>query len=197
MGTRKATLREVAAIRYAIAYGITSKSDIYRIAYDGSEKEISEIKSLKSVANHWWNSTKIQDLLRDEQAAYDARLQTVKDNAVTAHIQQAATAASSGAGVAVGGQIDFTLPENLQRELNRLANDPNTDLKTKLDCIKALAAFKTDEQETEESKIHRFYTPLRCTDCKLYAFARACDEANIYDRCPEMEELRQRVANEK
>lgn len=196
MSSRKPTLREVAAIRYAVAYGINSKSDIYRIAYDGSEKDLADVKSLRSVANHWWNSAKIQALLRDERAAYEARLQSVKDDAVTAHLQQAATDASSG-GVAVGSQIDFTLPENLQRELNRLANDPKTDIKTKLDCIKALAAFKSDEQEKESSQIQRFYTPLSCKSCKLYAFAKACEESGIYDRCPELDEIRLNVANEK
>lgn len=193
MNQKQITEREKAIVRYSIAFGETSPVKLYRLAYAGTDEELNAIASLPSVASRWWHSKKIATFHKEEVKAYERRVKAIAEKALSDQISKDATAANGGA-VAAAGAIDYTLPENMARELNRIANDETLDLKTRLDAIKSLAAFKEDK-ENDTHEIRRFYTPLRCQECAMYRFAKACDDADIYSRCPELEEIRGKVAN--
>lgn len=178
MSIRNITEREKAAVKYAIAFGEKSSLKLYRIAYDGSEADLNKISSINSVASRWWNSKKIQAYFREQAAAYDSRLKSVADKAVTDYVSKLATAEANGESLPAL-TVDYSRPDNMIRELNRIIADAGKDDKTKLDAIKVLAAQTSREQDSGSgSDIHRFYTSLKCRDCVLYLKAKEEDKLN-------------------
>lgn len=67
------TPREIAVIRYAIAFGITSKTDLYQIAYDGSLRAWANLYDAPAQANRWFKSKRITTLYERESALYAQR----------------------------------------------------------------------------------------------------------------------------
>lgn len=191
--TRNVTERERAAVRAFVAFGIKSKITLYKIAYDGTISEAAGFVGLSSIASRWWRSQKIQDCLAEETAAYDAKKKAIAEKAVSDWKAKRASADAGGDGETV----DYTVAENLAAELNRIANDETLDFKTRLDAIKALASFKqeTDELQQAKDQMMRFYVPIRCYQCALYTFARMCDDADVFSRYPELEEIQKKAAD--
>lgn len=67
------TPREIAVIRYAIAFGITSKTDLYQLAYDGSLRAWANLYDAPAQANRWFKSKRITTLYERESALYAQR----------------------------------------------------------------------------------------------------------------------------
>lgn len=178
MSTRNITEREKAVVKYAIAYNETSSLKLYRLAYDGAEKDLAGLSSINSIASHWWRSKKIQDYYKEQVTIYEKQLKGIEDKAVTDYVSKIATAEANGETVPAL-TVDYSLPDNMIRELNRIIADAGKDDKTKLDAIKVLAAQTNREQDGGSgSDIHRFYTSLKCRDCVLYLQAKQEDEQN-------------------
>lgn len=169
--TKKITERERAIVKYAIAYNVKSPSTLYRLAFDGSEQEVNALQSLAPIASRWWKSQKIQTAYKEELAAYQSKLKSISDKALADHLSRTR---SADGDLAPGGIIDFTDPENLARELNRIANDANLDDKGRLDALKLIIQTQKDNntEDGPKSEIHRFYTPLSCQKCALYLEAK-------------------------
>lgn len=67
------TPREIAVIRYGIAFGITSKTDLYQLAYDGSLRAWANLSDAPAQANRWFKSKRITTLYERESALYAQR----------------------------------------------------------------------------------------------------------------------------
>lgn len=67
------TPREIAVIRYGIAFGITSKTDLYQLAYDGSLRAWANLYDAPAQANRWFKSKRITTLYERESALYAQR----------------------------------------------------------------------------------------------------------------------------
>ena len=189
-GRRTISRREEAAVRYAIAYGITSKPEIYRIAYDGKEAEADGLASLASVASRWWASRKIQEFYQDEKVLWEARMKSVAKKAVSDLKGREGTGkASAGKD---DGLVDYSIPANQLRELNRIINDASLDEKTKIDALKTLIATQKGKGD-KDGDIQRFYVPIKCHMCAVYEFVRLCNRAGAINRIPELKELNEKA----
>ena len=171
MNAKQISDRELAVVKYAVAYSVTSTSKLYRLAYDGTQDQAKTINP--AVCTRWWNSKKIQAAYETELAAYQKKIQAVKEKAVADHISKEATR-KNGAAAAPDGWIDYSLPENVLRELNRLANAPDISDKERIEAIKLIVAQKStvDADAARDHDIHRFYTSLKCKNCVLYKEAK-------------------------
>ena len=171
MSVRNITEREKAVVRYAIAFEEKSSLKLYRLAYDGAEKDLNALSSINSIASHWWRSKKIQDYYLEQVDQYKKRLKGIADKAVTDYTSKIATAEANGETVPALS-VDYSIPANMIRELNRIIADAGKDDKTKLDAIKVLAAQTSREDGGNGNDIQRFYVSLKCRDCVLYLKAK-------------------------
>ena len=165
--------RELAVVRYAVAYNVTSTSKLYRLAYDGTQEKADSIDA--ATCTRWWSSKKIKAAYETELAAYQKKMLAMQEKAVADHISKEATRqAGEGSAKTPEGWIDYSLPENVLRELNRLANAPDISDKERIEAIKLIISQKVaTESDRGDSDIHRFFTSLKCRDCVLYQKAKA------------------------
>lgn len=53
------TTREKAVIVYSLLFPETSREDLFRAAYDGSDEDFSKLRSTETAAYHWLNTKKV------------------------------------------------------------------------------------------------------------------------------------------
>lgn len=157
--------REQAVIRYAIAYAITDKTLLYRLAYDGSRADLEKVNNISNgIASRWFNTQKIQAFYQTELAAWNDR--RTKEKAAIA-----AEAVARKEQQAHDGLIDYSSPKAQVAKLNELVNTA-TDPGEALDALKVMIARQGDlapEKKTEgnQQQVQRFYTPITCGSCPI------------------------------
>ena len=168
----KITIREQSAVRLHIYMdGEVSPSLLYKVAHPGSIETVEAISDLPAVASRWWRSRKIQDFYTAEKALYDARKDAERkriEAETTTRIQ-----AEKAGHLDRAGLIDFSIPENQRRKLNEIING-TADAGEALDALKVLIAKQGELAPVERKETPvRVYLPLSCSDCPLYAKAKA------------------------
>lgn len=58
---KKMTTREKAVIVYSLLFPETSREDLFRAAYDGSDEDFSRLKSTVTASYHWLNTKKVSE----------------------------------------------------------------------------------------------------------------------------------------
>ena len=165
------TEREKAAIRYGIAYGVDSKVDLYRLAYNGTEAQIAAIADISAQASRWWNSRKISDFYARESEEYKIRQDHLRGRLraeIVAEMEEARrTGRTTGDGL-----IDYSLEENQIRKLNEIINHSGATGE-ELDALKMMIAeISRKRLPVEDERKPRFYLPISCRECKIYALAK-------------------------
>lgn len=165
------TEREKAAIRYGIAYGVDSKVDLYRLAYNGTEAQIAAIADISAQASRWWNSRKISEFYARESEEYKIRQDHLRGRLraeIVAEMEEARrTGRTTGDGL-----IDYSREENQIRKLNEIINHSGATGE-ELDALKMMIAeiSRKRPQEGNEQKA-RYYLPLSCRECRVYILAK-------------------------
>lgn len=163
--------REKAAIRYGIAYGVDSKVELYRLAYNGTEAQIAAIADISAQASRWWNSRKISDFYARESEEYKIRQDHLRGRLraeIVAEMEEARrTGRTTGDGL-----VDYSLEDNQIRKLNEIINHSGATGE-ELDALKLMIAEISRKRlpEGNEQK-PRFYLPLSCGECRIYALAK-------------------------
>ena len=163
------TPREIAVIRYGIAFGITSKTDLYQLAYDGSLRAWANLSDAPAQANRWFKSKRITTLYERESALYAQRQAKerarIEAEAIARHeANQGRTATPQQQGL-----IDYSQPENQRAKLNELVNTAS-DPGEALDALKGIiAGQRDDKQAAREQQTQRYYVPKSCEDCEIKA----------------------------
>ena len=143
-----------------------SPSLLYRAAYPGKEEECPKPSGLPATASRWIRSDRVATFLRDEKAAFEARLERIRQEAINEYKTKMALTTDNDTGLP-----DYTLPQNQVREINRIIND-STDVKDRLDGLKLLISQqRTDTEAAKTQQVQRYYMPIRCSSCVLYSMA--------------------------
>lgn len=163
--------REKAAIRYGIAYGVDSKVELYRLAYNGTEAQIAAIADISAQASRWWNSRKISEFYARESEEYQIRQDHLRGRLraeIVAEMEEARRAGRTTGD----GLIDYSQEENQIRKLNEIINHSGATGE-ELDALKMMIAEISRKRPPEaEERKPRFYLPLSCRECKIYALAK-------------------------
>ena len=171
MSHTELTEREQAAIRlYLFENEEISPVKLYRMAYAGSLKEVDSLKDLPASASRWLRSKKVSKYLDDQRAILNDRKAKERmkiESEVTARIQASAGPAKH----TVPGFVDYSDPKAQLAKLNELINTAN-DPGEALDAMKVLLSKQAELAPAREpEKQQRFYLPLSCSECPLYAMA--------------------------
>lgn len=156
--------REKAVIKYAIAFNVTDKALLYRLAYDGSRADLDKVNNISTgIASRWFSTKKIRDYYDEQLAAWNDRKAKEKAAIVAEALARAEKDASEGL-------TDFSLPTNQVRKLNELVNTAK-DPGEVLDALKVLISRQGDlapeKKNDSAQQIQRFYTPVTCRRCMI------------------------------
>lgn len=118
-----------------------------------------------SAASRWLQSKRVSSFVEAQRAALRERRAKHDEEVVRAYVASVGIEETE----APGGK-DYSNPANRKRLLNALIAGSN-DSKEILDALKLIATQpETGEQARQE--VQRFYMPLQCRDCPLYAEAK-------------------------
>lgn len=171
MSHTELTEREQAAIRlYLFENEEISPVKLYRMAYAGSLKEVDSLKDLPASASRWLRSKKVSKYLDEQRAILNDRKAKERmkiESEVTARIQASADTGKH----TVPGFVDYSDPKAQLAKLNELINTAS-DPGEALDAMKVLLSKQAELAPAREpEKVSRFYRPLCCDQCPLYAMA--------------------------
>lgn len=162
--------REQAAIRlYLYENEEISPVKLYRTAYAGSLREVDSLKDLPASASRWLRSKKVSKYLDEQRAILNDRKAKERmkiESEAVARIQASATAGKH----MIPGFVDYSQPSAQLNKLNELINTAS-DPGEVLDALKVLLSKQTELAPQKTEKASRFYRPLVCSDCPLYAMA--------------------------
>lgn len=164
------TIREMAAARLLV-YGLEkSPARLYQVAHPGALETVAGLSDLPATASRWLRSKKIQAFIETEQAALDAKREKDRKRI---EAETLARIQSAKEGTQLAGHVDYSVPANQLRKLNELINSAG-DPSEALDALKVLISKQNElapEKRTERPI--RAYVPITCTECPLYAEAKA------------------------
>jgi hypothetical protein len=170
---RNITEREKAVIKYAVAFGITHRQDLYRLAYNGTLEQVAGLADLGALASRWYNSKKIQDFLQVEMKEHEIRKERIRDEIRQEMEEQARKEGKEREKAS--SLIDYSDERNIIKKLNQLINTAKDDSEA-LDAVKTMAALLKQREDLrsskEKDKVARFYLPLRCHQCPLYRMGK-------------------------
>lgn len=165
------TVREQAAIRLLVlSGGKESPQQLYRIAHPGTLEQVEALSDLPSTASRWLHSARIEKYRAEQEAIFkakqDADRKRIEDE--TLHRIQAT------GKKAIDSFVDYSNPANQLAMLNRLLNTAQ-DPGEILDALKVVIAKQSDlnPDARPETKQVRAYVPITCSECPLYAAAKA------------------------
>lgn len=164
------TTRDESAVRlYLYMDGKISPSVLYAVAYPGSIDAVEALVDLPAVASRWWRSKKIQDFYFAEKAVYEAK----KDAERKKIESEVMTRINASKGdIHPHGLTDYTDPRNIRTKLNQLINAAKAPGEV-LDAMKLLLARQNEIAPEKNGAQVRAYVPITCSDCPLYAAAKA------------------------
>ena len=172
------TEREKAALYYYVFGGCSNWQMIHAIAKKGNFEPGKNPKSANKMAYDWKNRPQIAAFLKDLQtlkAVQDNETATKKANEIIKEREKESNKEhnESGNGKRTREIIDFSNPQERRKQYNLIINSANDDPKTQLDALKVIEQLQRDDkQAAKDNQIQRFYTPLKCRDCPLYAKAK-------------------------
>ena len=171
------TEREKAAIYYAVYAGIKDFKVLWQISRDKATADADPRNNGSNVSN-WRHSAKVKNYFEQverERARIiqEERAAAVKEyelKAIQANGNEGEETESPNGNKTRSGVINFQDKTQFLQYLNKQANliqDP----KLKADYLKMLSdLMRFKETETgKDNEIQRFYTPLNCSKCPLYA----------------------------
>lgn len=170
MDTKKElSLKDKVAVK-SLVYGIVQNwSDAFKIAYDGTQKDIDKIKYLPTIVSRWKRSPKIQDFYNDCLYQYKQQKQTLIEQYLREEGNQ-----EKGKGESIHTKrgktalVDFSNPTNQMQKLNELVNNSD-DVGETLDALKVIiSSQKADRESAREGKQVKVYLPITCNECPLY-----------------------------
>lgn len=162
---KELTYREQFVLRAAVALGEDSTSLLFRLAYDGSEADLANLKALPSTASHWFATPKVQAFIEAERAAYQARKMKERER-----IEQEAIERQKEGQTPKKKFVDYSDPVNQRQKLNELINEAS-DPDEALDALRLLisqGAKLPPENPNGNQRQIRAYLPLNCRECPLY-----------------------------
>lgn len=195
-GLKNITEREKAAIRYGLAYGVTNRVQLYKIAYDGTQEKLDSISDIRAVATRWYHSQKIREFIETERKEWEIRQQRIRSEIrveVEAQVREEMRTGKRDKD----GITDYSDPRNQLAKLNQIISTA-TDPAEALDALKVLISkqdqiIPEDTHKRKKNDAVRFYRPLSCTreengGCPLYKVAsetfRMLSGASMEGRTP-------------
>lgn len=179
-GLKIITEREKAAIRYGLAYGVTNRVQLYKIAYDGTQEKLDSISDIRAVATRWYHSQKIQDFIETERKEWEIRQQRIRSEIrveVEAQVREEMRTGKRDKD----GITDYSDPRNQLRKLNQIISTASDSAEV-LDAIKVLNAKQSqtvlEDVKSEAKKRVLAYIPIVCgysgsvAGCILYDLAK-------------------------
>lgn len=175
------TPRQKAILNWAAVNDVDDWQTIYRLASDKSYKYY-EGKNITQQASTWKRSAKVQafyqlqraNALRLRKAAEILEKEDAKDKE-TKQARETEQGQNDTAKKPTKEQcnknVNYLDRSELMQALNRAANDI-TDIKQRTDVLKLIADLsRMRDNDKGNDQIRRFYLPLSCQNCALYAHA--------------------------
>ena len=172
MDTKKElTLKDKVAIK-SLVFGIVQNwNDAFKIAYDGTQKDIDKIKYLATIVSRWKRNPKIQDYYNE--CLYLHKMEKEKERETILKEYGGKDEETKGKGENVHTKsktpklVDFSNPQNQMQKLNELVNS-SEDVGETLDALKVIIQTqKADRDAAREGKVVRCYLPMTCNECPL------------------------------
>lgn len=170
---------EKLAITYGVFNGLKSWPEMYLLSGRGGSLTPS---GLSDAASRWKHSEQVEKFYNECIARDSVRIEMAADKKIEELVKRGeliraergkgttirATAQKGNETAPVG--VDFTNPEAFVRFANQQANllTDEKDRREYLKMIADLLRFKESESG-KDREIRRFYTPLLCRECPLYA----------------------------
>ena len=66
---KRITTREKAVIVYSLLFPETSREELFRAAYDGSDEDFAKLKSVETQSYHWFNTKKVSSFRESAKAS--------------------------------------------------------------------------------------------------------------------------------
>lgn len=170
---KELTENEKAAICYHIFGGCKDRTILFTIAEGENRVKNLTPGSLKTTANNWINSHRIQTGIN----LYKALKLQERENIINEYKSNQETEPGNGKGKIE----DFTKTNFLDRDeflkfLNDRANEINDD-KLRNDILKMLSdnlRYKDSDSSDENTQI-KAYLPIICQDCEIYKRCKGCN----------------------
>lgn len=171
---------EQAAICLYLVTGCRDRKILFQIAE--GENRVNKLKptSLNTIVNNWFNSHKIQEGIKYFTALRDQEREQIRQEA----IKGLETETPNGGTIQPRkGDINFLDLEQFLKYANEQANQIKDDKERRawVEMIGKYMAFKDGSSEGV-NEIQRFYTPVTCENCEIYAKCKACTFSN----CPNL-----------
>lgn len=170
--------REKAAVIYGLLYNPeATQVALWEMAVDYKSDGATET-TRKAYASRWFNSAPIV-IFRDQfLAQYEKNIKQKLDAALAVQKEELMLKF----GQIDPDEIDYTKPDAQRKLLNHLINTGG-DGKEKLDALKTIVSIQKDDREAaRDNKVQRFYTPLKCSECPLYARAEISRQRRIREK---------------
>lgn len=177
MDTKKdLSLKDKVAVK-SLVFGIVQNwNDAFKIAYDGTQKDIDKIKYLSTIVSRWKRNPKIQDYYNECLYIHKMEKEREKENILKEYGGKVEETRTMGESVHTKSSnpkmVDFSNPQNQMQKLNELVNSSD-DVGETLDALKVIISTqKADRESAREGKQVRCYIPMTCSQCPLYEKAQ-------------------------
>lgn len=170
--------REKAAVIYGLLYNPeATQVALWEMAVDYKSDGASDTTK-KGYASRWFNSAPIVIFRNQFMAQYEKDMKEKVDAALAVQKEELMLKF----GQIDPDEIDYTKPDAQRKLLNHLINTGG-DGKEKLDALKTIVSIQKDDREAaRDNKVQRFYTPLKCSECPLYARAEMSRKRRIREK---------------
>ena len=173
MDTKKdLTLKDKVAVKSLVFGIVLNWTDAYKIAYDGTQKDLEKIKYLPTIVSRWKRNPKVQDYYneclyfhkQEEEKKRESILKEIGGNEEETRTKEESVHTKSRNPKGV----DYSNPLNQMQKLNELVNSSD-DVGETLDALKVIISTqKADRESAREGKQVKAYLPMACINCPLY-----------------------------
>ena len=173
MDTKKdLTLKDKVAVKSLVFGIVLNWTDAYKIAYDGTQKDLEKIKYLPTIVSRWKRNPKIQDYYNECFYLHKQEEERKRETILKEVGGKEEETRTKGESVHTKGRnpkgVDYSNPLNQMQKLNELVNSSD-DVGETLDALKVIISTqKADRESAREGKQVKAYLPMTCTNCPLY-----------------------------
>ena len=174
------TNRERAAICLHVYGNENNRMTLYQIADDKKRDKPLKPDSLRTTANVWFNSHRIQTAVK----YYQERKKDFETEVIKKYLLENQPGESEEPNKpnepAPGDAVNFLDPEAFLAFANQKANEiiDEKERRAYLEMIAKLMNYK--DKEEGETEVLRAYLPLQCYSCEL---KKRCERCN-FNKCP-------------